>query len=119
MRRMTYEGPPTIFRIDKIANDIGCSVPGGLASLIDLAFFCHKWGFYMVQGGQTITPIGRGKDRSHLLGRVRRDEPLPRLGSDRSGARALYLRLSGQRQRRQPNRLLIYNWLPRSGRAPR
>ena len=24
VRRMTYEGPPIIFRIDKIANDIGC-----------------------------------------------------------------------------------------------
>src|SRR5258708_1207073 len=58
---MAYEGPPIIFRIDKIANDGGCSVPGSLASLIDMAFFCHKSGFYMVQGGQTITPIGRGK----------------------------------------------------------
>ena len=61
VRRMTYEGPPIIFRIDKIANDIGASVPGSVASLIDMAFFCHKSGFYMVQGGQTITPIGRGK----------------------------------------------------------
>jgi len=28
IRRMTYEGPPIIFRIDKIATDIGCNVLG-------------------------------------------------------------------------------------------
>ena len=27
VRRMTYEGPPIIFRIDKIANDIGAACP--------------------------------------------------------------------------------------------
>src|SRR5215213_11292066 len=61
IRRMTYEGPPVIFRIDKIANDIGASVPGSVAGLLDMAFFLHKSGFYMVRAGQTITPIGRGK----------------------------------------------------------
>ena len=30
VRRMTYEGPPVVFRIDRIANDIGASVPGRL-----------------------------------------------------------------------------------------
>ena len=38
--------------------------------------------------------------RPHLLGGVRRDQPLPLLRRHRSGARALRLRLSGQRQRR-------------------
>ena len=61
VRRMTYEGPPVIFRIDKIANDIGASVPGSVAGLLDMAFFLHKSGFYMVRAGQAITPIGRGK----------------------------------------------------------
>ena len=57
---MSYEGPPTVFRFDKIANDIGCSVPGSVAGIGDMAFFLHKSGFYMVQGAQQLKPIGYG-----------------------------------------------------------
>jgi hypothetical protein len=61
IRRMSYEGPPIVYRIDKIANDIGASVPNSVAGYLDRAFFLHKSGFYMVVGGQTVVPIGRGK----------------------------------------------------------
>jgi hypothetical protein len=110
VRRMTYEGPPIIFRIDKIANDIGCSVPGSLASLIDMAFFCHKSGFYMVQGGQTITPIGRGKiDRTFW---AEFDETNQfRASSAIDPVRGLYIfAYPANGNGGVPNRLLIYNW---------
>lgn len=61
IRRMTYEGSPTVFRFDKIANDVGCSVPNSVAGVGDVAIFLHKTGFYMVQGGQAVTPLGFGK----------------------------------------------------------
>jgi hypothetical protein len=61
VRRMTYEGPPVVFRLDKISNGVGCSVPGSVAGLLDMAFFVHKSGFYMVQAAQAVAPIGRGK----------------------------------------------------------
>jgi Ubiquitin-activating enzyme E1 FCCH domain len=111
VRRMTYEGPPIIFRIDKIANDIGCSVPGSLASLIDMAFFCHKSGFYMVQGGQTITPIGRGKiDRTFW---AEFDETNQfRASAAIDPVRGLYIfAYPANGNNGTPNRLLIYNWL--------
>ena len=96
VRRMTYEGPPIVFRIDKIANDIGASVPGSVAGLLDMAFFLHKSGFYMVRGGQTITPIGRGKvDRTFWAEFDEANQFRCSVG-DRSGARALCLRLPGQ-----------------------
>ena len=110
VRRMTYEGPPIIFRIDKIANDIGCSVPGSLASLIDMAFFCHKSGFYMVQGGQTITPIGRGKiDRTFW---AEFDETNHfRASAAIDPVRGLYIfAYPATGNNGTPNRLLIYNW---------
>ena len=110
MRRMTYEGPPIIFRIDKIANDIGCSVPGSLASLIDMAFFCHKSGFYMVQGGQTIPPIGRGKiDRTFW---AEFDETNQfRASAAIDPVRGLYIfAYPANGNGGVPNRLLIYNW---------
>jgi hypothetical protein len=61
VRRMSYEGSPVVFRIDKIANDVGATVPGSVAGVLDMVFFLHKSGFYMVQGGQQLVPIGRGK----------------------------------------------------------
>jgi hypothetical protein len=110
VRRMTYEGAPIVFRIDKIANDLGCSVPGSVAGLLDLAFFVHKSGFYMVQGGQAITPIGRGKiDRTFW---AEFDETSQfRASSAIDPVRGLYIfAYPANGSGGVPNRLLIYNW---------
>src|SRR5260370_26891134 len=108
--RMTYEGAPIVFRIDKIANDIGCSVPGSVAGLLGLAFFVHKSGFYMVQGGQAITPIGRGKiDRTFW---AEFDETNQfRASAAIDPVRGLYIfAYPANGNGGVPNRLLIYNW---------
>ena len=110
VRRMTYEGPPVIFRIDKIANDIGASVPGSVAGLLDMAFFLHKSGFYMVRAGQAITPIGRGKvDRTFW---AEFDEANHfRSSSAIDPVRGLYVfAYPANGSNGTPNRLLIYNW---------
>ena len=110
VRRMTYEAPPIVFRIDKIANELGCSVPGSVASLLDLVFFVHKSGFYMVQGGQTFTPIGRGKvDRTFW---AEFDETnLFRCSAAIDPVRSLYIfAYPANGNGGTPNRLLIYNW---------
>jgi|HubBroStandDraft_6_1064221.scaffolds.fasta_scaffold01031_8 hypothetical protein len=110
VRRMTYEGAPIVFRIDKIANELGCSIPNSLAAVSDLAFFLHKSGFYMIQGGQTIAPIGRGKvDRFFW-------KEFDETNHFRSSAaidpvRGLYVfAYPANGNNGTPNRLLIYNW---------
>lgn len=110
VRRMSYEGSPIIFRIDKIANDIGASVAGSVAGLLDMAFFLHKSGFYMVQGGQTITPIGRGKvDRTFW--REFDEANHFRASSAIDPVRGLYVfAYPANGNGGTPNRLLIYNW---------
>lgn len=113
VRRLTYEGSPVVFRIDKIANDVGCSVPNSLASLLDRAFFLHKSGFYMIQGGQAITPIGRGKvDRTFW---AEFDEASHfRSSAAIDPVRGLYVfayPANGGGTNGNPNRLLIYNWV--------
>ncbi|MBY0320945.1 MAG: hypothetical protein K2X72_19640 [Reyranella sp.] len=112
VRRMTYEGPPVVFRIDKIANDIGASVPGSVAGLLDMAFFLHKSGFYMVRSGQAIAPIGRGKvDRTFW---AEFDETKQFFSSSAiDPVRGLYVYAypaDGGGVGGIPNRLLIYNW---------
>jgi hypothetical protein len=114
VRRLTYEGSPTVFRIDKIANDLGCSVPGSVAGVLDLAFFVHKSGFHMVQGGQAVQPIGRGKvDRTFW---AEFDETNQfRCSSAIDPVRGLYvLAYPANGSGGVPNRLMIYNW--RAGR---
>lgn len=110
IRRMTYEGPPTVFRLDKIANDLGCNVPNSVAGFLDRAFFLHKSGFYMVVGGQQILAIGRGKvDRTFWA-------EFDEVNHFRSSAaidpvRGLYVfAYPANGSNGTPNRLLIYNW---------
>lgn len=111
IRRLTYEGTPIVFRIDKIANDLGCSVPNSVASVLDVAFFLHKSGFHMIQGAQAIKPIGRGKvDRTFW---AEFDEASHfRSSAAIDPVRGLYVFAypSLTSSDGNPNRLLIYNW---------
>jgi hypothetical protein len=110
INRLTYQGPPTVFRRDKIANDIGCSIPNSVTGLLDRAFFLHKSGFYMVVGGQQIVPIGRGKvDRTFW---AEFDEANHfRCSAAIDPVRGLYVfAYPANGSNGTPNRLLIYNW---------
>jgi hypothetical protein len=59
--RMSFEGPPTIFRFDKIASQMGCRASRSIASYENLAFFLSYDGLYMVRGASEIVPIGASK----------------------------------------------------------
>lgn len=56
--RMSFEGPPTAFRFDKIANFLGCRADGSIAAFENFAFFLGDDGMYMIRGGAEIVPIG-------------------------------------------------------------
>lgn len=59
--RMSFEGPPTAFRFDKISNFLGCRADGSIASFENFAFFLGDDGVYMIRGGAEIVPIGSEK----------------------------------------------------------
>ena len=59
--RMAFEGPPTIFRFDRIANTLGCRVERSVASYQDMIFFLSNDGFQMIRGGTEFIPIGNEK----------------------------------------------------------
>ena len=61
IQRMSFEGPPVIFRFDKVATSIGCRVERSIAAYAGMIFFLSDDGFYMLQGGSELTPIGQGK----------------------------------------------------------
>ena len=81
-----------------------------MVGLIDMAFFLHKTGFYMVKGGQQIVPIGRGKvDRTFW---AEFDEAnFFRCSATGDAVRGLYIfAYPASGNSGTPNRLLIYNW---------
>lgn len=59
--RMAFEGPPVIFRFDKIATSLGCRAPRSIASYEGLTFFMAYDGLYMIRGASELVPIGEGK----------------------------------------------------------
>lgn len=61
IQRMSFEGPPSIFRFDKISTAIGCRVSRSIAAYGQMIFFLSDDGFQMVTGGSQVDPIGEGK----------------------------------------------------------
>lgn len=59
--RMSFEGPPTAFRFDRISNTLGCRIERSIASFENLVFFAADNGFHMIQSGSNIIPIGLEK----------------------------------------------------------
>ena len=59
--RMSYVGTPLIFRFDKIADNVGAFCDKSISSFGNMIFFLAQDGFYMLTGGQQLTPIGNGK----------------------------------------------------------
>jgi len=58
--RMEYVGTPLIFTFNKIGN-IGCFAPRSISTFGNTIYFLSQDGFYALQGGQDLVPIGSGK----------------------------------------------------------
>jgi hypothetical protein len=58
--RMTYVGPPLVFRFDPIDRKRGTPIPGSVVSLGRLTYFISDEGFYVSDGAQSH-PIGENK----------------------------------------------------------
>jgi hypothetical protein len=58
--RMSFTGSDTVWQFDEIATDVGCVVPGSIATWGRLTFFLSNRGF-MVCDGNTVEAIGNEK----------------------------------------------------------
>lgn len=67
IRRLTYVGPPLIFEIDRIEEDIGMAAPYSLIRAGDRLFFYSSNGFRRLISGQRSEAIGKERvDRTFL-----------------------------------------------------
>jgi len=107
--RMTFEGSPTVFRFDKISNEVGCTVPGTVAAWDKLTFFCHRSGFYMLAGGQELRPIGRERVDRWFWGLLDQTN-MHRVTAAIDPLNSLYVVSFPSGSSGTPDYLLIYNW---------
>lgn len=111
IQRMAFEGPPTIFRFDKISNTLGCQIEGSVASYENLVFFKAHDGMYMLRGGSELVPIGTEKIDRWLNSRINATYYY-RCSAAIDPARKLYLfgYPSQQSADGTPDEILAYHW---------
>lgn len=67
IRRMIYVGPPLIFQFQRLSEDRGVLMRYSICKSGGLTFFLSNDGFYMIDRGGTMTPIGSKRvDRTVL-----------------------------------------------------
>lgn len=69
----TYVGPSNIFQFDQISKDRGCMIPGSVAQIEQTIIFADKDGFYRLDGGQVVSPIGVDTVNRHFWDNVDKD----------------------------------------------
>lgn len=60
VKRLAYEGPPTVFGLYTIDSSAGCVAPGSIVKAGGAAFYLSDNGLHMINGGQA-QPIGPEK----------------------------------------------------------
>lgn len=109
--RMSFEGPPTVFRFDKISNSMGCRAERSITAYENLIFFMSNDGEKMIRGGSEITDIGSEKiDR--WLETEFDGTYTHRVSSAIDPVKKLYAMsfANGAASSGTPNRILIYHW---------
>lgn len=107
--RMAFEGPPVIFRFDKIATSLGCRAPRSVASYEGLTFFLSYDGVYMIRGASELTPIGSEKVDRWFYERLDVSK-IDRITGTIDPQNKLYLLGFVSQGNENPDTILIYHW---------
>jgi len=59
--RMTYEGPPVVFRFDELQPGLGCAARNSITRHGNIAWFLSQDGFYEIMAGEQFQAIGKNK----------------------------------------------------------
>lgn len=108
--RVSYEGPPTVFRFDQIEGARGTPAPRSVLNIGAVAFYiADDLAPYMFNGASSI-PIGNQKVDKWLAANIRQDQ-LHRVTSVASpnDKTAMWGFMSND-SLEHPDKILIYNW---------
>lgn len=107
--RMSFEGAPTVFRFDKVSNEVGCTLSGTVAAWSNLVFFYHTSGFHMCINGQEIRPIGRGRVDRWFATEIELLNAF-RVTAAVDPVNGLYCVSFPSTEAGTPDQILVYNW---------
>ncbi len=107
--RMTYEGPPTLMRFERLLPGRGTIAPGSVAEFQRLMFYLDSDGIHMTNGIED-KPIGKNKIDTTLLADIDTGN-LDRISSLIDPITSLYMMAypSGAAAS-TPDRILLYHW---------
>lgn len=107
--RMTYEGPPTLFRFDRLIPDYGAMAAGSVSSLGRNIFFLSQDGVKMTDG-VSIREIGKNKIDETLLADIDATN-LDRISSAIDPLNSLYIMAyPSLASNGSPDKLMLYHW---------
>lgn len=108
--RMTFVGSPLIFQFDKVQNNIGAYVPGGVVSYRNFTFFLSEEGFYVFDG-TNVTPIGKNKVDRTFFNELDRNYNY-RISSAIDPVRKIvaWAYPASGNSGGNPNRIILYHW---------
>lgn len=104
---LTYQGPPTIFRLDNISRHKGTPAPNSVVSDGAVTFFYSNDGFYALSGGQ-LQPIGAHKVNRWLQANIADLESL--YGAVDPEYQLVFWAFKSSAQAAQNDRVIIYNY---------
>lgn len=110
IRKMTFEGSPTVFRFDVIAQELGATIPNTVVGWGNRSFFCHRSGFHMVVGGQQVVPIGQDKVNRWFWGQLDQTN-LHRVTAAIDPVNSLYVVSFPTGSSGDPDAWIAYSWL--------
>lgn len=65
--RMTWVGAPVVWQFDEVLPGIGLIAPGAAAQFGDTIYFLSERGFFALQSGSSVVPIGANKVDRYVL----------------------------------------------------
>lgn len=107
--RMTYEGPPTIFRFDEIERLRGTPAPQSIVNVGPFVAYLSDDGFYLCDG-QSSRPIGGGRVDKHFFSQLNQNYYHRITGTADPINKLVIWSYPDGTQGGTPTKLLIWNW---------
>lgn len=108
--RMTYAGPPVVFRFDELQPGLGCAGRNSITRHGNIAWFLSQDGFYQIDSGEQFQAIGKNKvDRFFIedLSTAYIDNVVG--AYDVKNKMVLWAYPSQESSNGQPDRILVYD----------
>lgn len=108
--KMTFIGSPLVFQFDQVHSGIGTPARNSPVQIGDSIYFLGQDGWYRIDGGQSISPIGANKiDRTFWDGVDKSSLDRVIGGADPLNRYAIWIYPGEQSVAGQPNKALIFD----------